>query len=74
MRLKLIFYSKRMKAVQTIKMTSSFEVIPCNNAITFLLQDYVILLFIYSKSLKELFLFHRLSYVLKYKLKVSLFL
>ena len=51
-----------------------FEVIPCNNANNLLLQDNAILLFLRPESLIESFIFHGLSHVVTYKLKVFLFL
>ena len=41
--------------------------------IIFVLQDNAIRLFLRFESLRELFAFHGLSYVLKYKLEVFLF-
>ena len=74
MRFNFIFCFKRKKTTQTIKKPLCFEVIPCNNANTFLLQDNVILLFLYLELLRELFAFHGLSYVMKYKQGICLFL
>ena len=58
-----------MKAVYFI-----FEVVPCNNADNFLLQDNARLLFLHLILLRELFVFHGLNYTLKYKPSILPFL
>ena len=60
----LLFCPKRMKTIQTIKITSmlSLLIMPMN----FLLQDNTIV-FLPLKSWKEQLVFHGFSYVLKHK-------
>ena len=53
MRLKLVFCSIRMKAVQTIKPPLCFEVIPPSKVDSFLRQDNYNLPFLHSESLRD---------------------
>ena len=53
MRLKLVFCSVRMKAIQTIKAPLCFEVIPPSKVDSFLRQDNYNLPFLHSESLRD---------------------
>ena len=63
MSLKVIFCSKIKKTIQAIKITLMFSSYSIKYVDNILLQD----------NTAKLFVFHRLGYVLKYKLEVLLF-
>ena len=60
---------RHFKQKKSLLLKITLKLFSVTMQIIFLLQDKAILLFLHSESLIELFSFHWLSYVLKYKLE-----
>ena len=71
MRFIFVFCSKKMKAIQAMKVTIKLFLLLMQ--IAFLLQDNSSVLFLRLGSLRGLFVFHNLNYFLKYKLDIFFF-